>query len=58
VREELVRELISDAGLTEEQARRAIEVFEAFLKERDLIEGKEEFRGLFASSVEFFEDRD
>lgn len=58
-------ELVSrlrDAGLTEEQTRIAVRVFEEFLRERAAGEpsssGQEQFRGLFAGSESFYEHRE
>jgi hypothetical protein len=63
VHQALVQELKLRAGLTEEQARRAVEVFEAFLRDRAAEErlnsaDRNDFRSLFSGSLRFFEDRD
>ena len=60
--QELVKELKLQAGLTEEQARRATEVFEAFLRDRAASEwldtaDRNDFQSLFSGSLKFFEDR-
>ncbi|MEW6637638.1 MAG: hypothetical protein AB1425_12600 [Actinomycetota bacterium] len=57
MREELVEALKRRAGLTEEQARRAVEVFEEFLRRRREERGGEGFHGLFGGSEDFFEER-
>ncbi len=55
-RRDLERELRERARLDEEQARRAVEVFEEFLRRRAEEPGGEEFRGLFTGSLRLFED--
>lgn len=45
-----------EAGLTEEQARRAFEVFEDFMKRSDDEEG-EPGGGLFSGATSLFEDK-
>lgn len=52
---------LKEAGLTEEQTRIALGVFEQFLRERAPEErppGQEPFRGLFAGSESFYEHRE
>lgn len=56
MRQELINELKERADLTEEQARRAVEVFEDFLKQKAEDQGG--FRGLFTGATGFFRDRD
>lgn len=63
MRQTLVQELKLHASLTEEQARRAVEVFEAFLRDRAAEEwlnsaDRNDFQSLFSGSLRFFEDRD
>ncbi len=62
MRQALVQELKLRAGLTEEQAQRAVEVFEAFLRDRAAEEwlnsaDRNDFQSLFSGSLRFFEDR-
>lgn len=62
MREVLLQELKTRAGLSEEQARRAVEVFEEFLRDRAAAEwpesaDKRDFQSLFSGSLKFFEDR-
>jgi len=60
VRQALLEELKRRAGLTDEQARRASEVFEEMLRERGAGSAgsrSEEHPGLFAGSVPLFEER-
>lgn len=58
-----MQELKQRAGLTDEQARRATEVFEAFLRGRAADEwldsaDRNDFQSLFSGSLKFFEDRE
>ena len=58
----LIEDLKTKAGLTEEQARQAVEVFEAFLRDRAAAEwlesaNRDDFQSLFSGSLRFFEDR-
>ncbi|MGB3682036.1 MAG: hypothetical protein WA990_06065 [Rubrobacteraceae bacterium] len=58
----LIQDLKTKAGLTDEQARRAVEVFEVFLRDRAADEWLEsadrnDFQSLFSGSLRFFEDR-
>lgn len=55
MRENLVEALKREAGLTDEQARRAVEVFEGFVESRD--EGSEPSGGLFSGAKGLFEDK-
>jgi nucleoid DNA-binding protein len=55
VREDLAEALKKEAGLTDEQARRAVEVFEDFMKERS--GEREPSGGLFAGAASLFEDK-
>jgi hypothetical protein len=55
VRRELIDELKVRVGLNDEQARRAVEVFEGFLRER--AEDQKQFQGLFTGAIRPFEDR-
>lgn len=56
--EELIRELREKAGLTDEQARKALAVLQGHMNERsDHGEIHGEFRGLFTGSVELFEEK-
>lgn len=57
MRQALLEELKRRAGLTDEQARRASEVFEEMLREGGAGPGSEEHPGLFAGSVPLFEER-
>lgn len=62
MRQELIQELKLRAGLTEEQAHHATEVFEAFLRDRAAAEwldtaDRNDFQSLFSGSLKFFEDR-
>lgn len=56
-RETLIRRLKDRAGLTDEQARRAAEVFEDFLAEQTARQEKPE-AGLFSGSYRLFERHD
>ncbi|BBL78679.1 hypothetical protein RxyAA322_05330 [Rubrobacter xylanophilus] len=55
-RRDLEKELRERAGLDEEQARHAVQIFEEFLRRRAEESGGEEFRGLFTGSLRLFED--
>ncbi len=62
MRQALMQELKVRAGLTDEQARRAVEVFEAFLRDRAAAEwldsaDRDDLQSLFSGSLRFFEDR-
>lgn len=59
-RETLIRRLKDRAGLTDEQARRAAEVFEDFLAEQSARQEKPEGpeAGLFSGSYRLFERHD
>ncbi|MDQ4105996.1 MAG: hypothetical protein M3157_02325 [Actinomycetota bacterium] len=62
MRQSLIQDLKTRAGLTEEQAQRAVEVFEGFLRDRAAAQeldpaDREDFQSLFSGSLRFFEDR-
>jgi hypothetical protein len=62
MREALVEDLKTRGGLTDDQAQRAIEVFESFLRDRAAAEwldsaDRNDFQSLFSGSLKFFEDR-
>lgn len=62
MRQALIQDLKIRASLTEEQAHRAVEVFESFLRDRAAEEEldpteREGFQSLFSGSLRFFEDR-
>jgi hypothetical protein len=63
VRQALIQDLKTRASLTDEQAQRAVEVFESFLRDRAAAEWLEsadrnDFQSLFSGSLKFFEDRE
>lgn len=55
MREDLVEALKQEAGLTDEQARRSVEVFEDFIKKSG--EQREPSGGLFSGAKSLFEDK-
>ena len=62
MRQALIQELKVRAGLTDEQARRAVEVFEAFLRDRAAAErldpaDRDDLQSFFSGSLGFFEER-
>lgn len=58
--EALIQELKDNAGLSDEQARKSVEIFERYIKQGPESSSGgtgEEFHGLFSGSERLFEER-